>query len=77
MTTPVLQTTEALSPEAEASTALIAGNKGPEPHPEGFVNSRAVSLHRLGSQCGDQGFSRRRKAPHSGDQIRYWGPFGM
>uniref|UniRef100_A0A7N5KTH6 Small cell adhesion glycoprotein n=1 Tax=Ailuropoda melanoleuca TaxID=9646 RepID=A0A7N5KTH6_AILME len=27
MTTPVLQTTEALSPEAEASTALIAGNR--------------------------------------------------
>uniref|UniRef100_A0ABI7ZR05 Small cell adhesion glycoprotein n=2 Tax=Felidae TaxID=9681 RepID=A0ABI7ZR05_FELCA len=27
MTTPILQATEALSPKAEASTALIAGNK--------------------------------------------------
>lgn len=27
MATPILQATEALSPEAEASTALIAGNR--------------------------------------------------
>uniref|UniRef100_A0A8C5XWV3 Small cell adhesion glycoprotein n=1 Tax=Microcebus murinus TaxID=30608 RepID=A0A8C5XWV3_MICMU len=27
MTTPILQATEALSPEAGASTALIAGNR--------------------------------------------------
>ena len=38
MTTPILQATEALSPEAEASTALIAGNKGPEPNPRDFLS---------------------------------------
>lgn len=70
MTTPFLQATEALSPEAEASTALIAGNKGPEPNPEDFLNSRAISLHRLGTQYGDRGLSLCRKAPQIGDQIR-------
>lgn len=67
MTTPFLQATEALS--SEASTALIAGNKGPEPNPEDFLNLKAISLHRLGTQYGDRGLSLCRKAPQIGDQI--------
>lgn len=35
----ILQVTEAPSPEAEASTALIAGNEGSEPNPGSLLRS--------------------------------------
>ena len=44
MSSPILRPTEAPSPEAEASTALIAGNNGSEPNPRGLLSSGAV-LH--------------------------------
>lgn len=46
MATTILQATEALSPEAEASTALIAGNKDSESNPRGLLSSGALLLQR-------------------------------
>ena len=44
LTTPIQQVSETLPPDAEASTALIAGNKGSGPKPEGPLSSGAFSF---------------------------------
>ena len=70
MATTILQATEALSPEAEASTALIAGNKDSESNPSGLLSSGALLLQRQPrNQCDGLRFSLYRTAPQTRDQI--------